>query len=326
MKKQSTFGRVLTYIKSSLGKLLVTLILALAIVAMTLYVPILIGNAIDLCTDESVDLAAIVPILVESAILIVLTALAQWIMSILNNNITYTIVRDIRRDAIRKLQRLPLSYIDSHPAGDTVNRVISDVDQFSDGLLMGFTQFFTGIMTILGTIVFMLWLDWRIALFVVLLTPLSLFVAKFIATHTHDFFLAQSKAKAQQTSFVNETISEQKVSIAFSHGDKNLETFNEINENLAKCSLKATFYSSMTNPSTRVVNNLVYFGVALLGGFFCIGTNPTMTVGGLAVFLRYANQYTKPFNEISGVITELQNALACAYRIFELLDAKEIEP
>ena len=204
MKKTSTFGRVLTYIKSSLGKLLVTLVLALAIVAMTLYVPILIGNAIDLCVDGSVDLDAIVPILIESAILIALTALLQWIMSILNNNITYTIVRDIRRDAIRKLQRLPLSYIDSHSAGDIVNRVISDVDQFSDGLLMGFTQFFTGIMTILGTIVFMLWLDWRIALFVVLLTPLSLFVAKFIATHTHDFFLAQSKAKAEQTGFVNE--------------------------------------------------------------------------------------------------------------------------
>ena len=326
MKKTSTFGRVLTYIKSSLGKLLVTLVLALAIVAMTLYVPILIGNAIDLCVDGSVDLDAIVPILIESAILIALTALLQWIMSILNNNITYTIVRDIRRDAIRKLQRLPLSYIDSHSAGDIVNRVISDVDQFSDGLLMGFTQFFTGIMTILGTIVFMLWLDWRIALFVVLLTPLSLFVAKFIATHTHDFFLAQSKAKAEQTGFVNETVSEQKVSIAFSHGEKNLERFDEINENLAKCSLKATFYSSMTNPSTRVVNNLVYGGVALLGGFFCLGANPTMTVGGLAVFLRYANQYTKPFNEISGVITELQNALACASRIFELLDAKEIEP
>ena len=326
MKKTSTFGRVLTYIKSSLGKLLVTLVLALAIVAMTLYVPILIGNAIDLCVDGSVDLDAIVPILIESAILIALTALLQWIMSILNNNITYTIVRDIRRDAIRKLQRLPLSYIDSHSAGDIVNRVISDVDQFSDGLLMGFTQFFTGIMTILGTIVFMLWLDWRIALFVVLLTPLSLFVAKFIAQHTHDFFLAQSKAKAAQTGFVNETVSEQKVSIAFSHGEKNLERFDEINENLAKCSLKATFYSSMTNPSTRVVNNLVYGGVALLGGFFCLGTNPTMTVGGLAVFLRYANQYTKPFNEISGVITELQNALACASRIFELLDAKEIEP
>lgn len=326
MKTSSTFRRILTYIRSSIGKLLVTLILALAIVAMTLYLPILIGNAIDLCVDGNVDLAAITPILIECAILIVLTALLQWIMSILNNNITYTVVRDIRRDAIRKLQRLPLSYIDSHSAGDTVNRVISDVDQFSDGLLMGFTQFFTGIMTILGTIIFMLWLDWRIALFVILLTPLSLFVAKFIAQHTHDFFLTQSKAKAKQTGFINETVSEQKVSIAFSHGEKNMEKFDAINEDLTKCALQATFYSSLTNPSTRVVNNLVYLGVALLGGFFCIGANPSMTVGGLAVFLRYANQYTKPFNEISGVITELQNAFACASRIFELLDTKEIEP
>ena len=326
MKNATTLRRVLAYCSRSMGKLIVTLLLALAIVAMTLYLPILIGNAIDLCIEGNVRLDLILPILTKCGVIILLTALLQWVMSLLNNAITYTVVRDIRGDAIRKLQRLPLSYIDSHPAGDIVNRVISDVDQFSDGLLMGFTQFFTGIMTILGTIVFMLWLDWRIALFVVLLTPLSLFVAKFIATHTHDFFLAQSKAKAEQTGFVNETVSEQKVSIAFSHGEKNLERFDEINENLAKCSLKATFYSSMTNPSTRVVNNLVYGGVALLGGFFCLGANPTMTVGGLAVFLRYANQYTKPFNEISGVITELQNALACASRIFELLDAKEIEP
>ena len=317
---------MLTYIKSSIAPLFVTLILALAIVAMTLYVPILIGDAIDLCVDGGVQLEAIVDILIKCAVLIALTAVFQWIMSILNNNITYRIVRDIRRDAIRKIQRLPLSYIDSHQTGETVNRVISDVDQFSDGLLMGFTQFFTGVITIVGTLVFLIVIDWRIALFVFALTPLSLFVAKFIAQHTHDFFLAQSKTKAEQTAFINETVSEQKVSIAFSHGDENLEKFDDINERLTKCSLKATFYSSLTNPSTRVVNNLVYFGVALLGGFFCIGVNPSMTVGSLAVCLRYANQYTKPFNEISGVITELQNALACASRIFELLDAKEIEP
>ena len=323
---KGTFSRVLTYIKSSIAPLFVTLILALAIVAMTLYVPILIGDAIDLCVDGGVQLEAIVDILIKCAVLIALTAVFQWIMSILNNNITYRIVRDIRRDAIRKIQRLPLSYIDSHQTGETVNRVISDVDQFSDGLLMGFTQFFTGVITIVGTLVFLIVIDWRIALFVFALTPLSLFVAKFIAQHTHDFFLAQSKTKAEQTAFINETVSEQKVSIAFSHGDENLEKFDDINERLTKCSLKATFYSSLTNPSTRVVNNLVYFGVALLGGFFCIGVNPSMTVGSLAVCLRYANQYTKPFNEISGVITELQNALACASRIFELLDAKEIEP
>ena len=323
---KGTFSRVLAYIKSSLGLLLVTLVLALAIVAMTLYVPNLIGDAIDLCVDGNVQLDAIVSILIKCGVLIALTAGLQWVMSIINNNITYRIVRDIRRDAIRKIQRLPLSYIDSHQAGETVNRVISDVDQFSDGLLMGFTQFFTGIITIVGTLVFLCIIDWRIALFVFALTPLSLFVAKFIAQHTHDFFLAQSKTKAEQTAFINETVSEQKVSIAFSHGDENLEKFDDINDRLSKCSLKATFYSSLTNPSTRVVNNLVYFGVALLGGFFCIGANPSMTVGSLAVCLRYANQYTKPFNEISGVITELQNALACASRIFELLDAKEIEP
>ncbi len=320
-----TLKRVLAYCSRSLGKLIITLLLALAIVAMTLYLPILIGEAIDLCVEGNVRIHLIKPLLIRGGIIVALTAVLQWIMSILNNSITYTVVRDIRGDAIRKLQKLPLSYIDSHKAGDIVNRVISDVDQFSDGLLMGFTQFFTGIATILGTIGFMIALDWRIALFVVILTPLSLFVAKFIAQHTHDFFLLQSKTKAEQTGFVNETVSEQKVSIAFSHGDENIERFDEINDRLAKCSLKATFYSSLTNPSTRVVNNLVYFGVALLGGFFCIGGG-SMTVGSLAVFLRYANQYTKPFNEISGVITELQNALTCASRIFELLDAKEIEP
>ena len=323
--KKGTFARVLTYIKRSIGLLVVTLVLALAIVAMTLYLPILVGNAIDLCIDGNVNFELIVEILVKSGIIITLTAILQWIMSILNNHITYRIVRDIRHDAIRKIQRLPLSYIDSHKAGDIVNRVISDVDQFSDGLLMGFTQFFTGVITIVGTLICMLIIDWRIALFVFALTPLSLFVAKFIAQHTHDFFLVQSKTKAEQTAFINETVSEQKVSIAFSHGDENLEKFDEINERLSKCSLKATFYSSLTNPSTRVVNNLVYLGVALLGGFFCLGANQ-MTAGSLTTYLRYANQYTKPFNEISGVITELQNALACASRIFELLDAKEIEP
>ena len=228
--KNGTFSRVLKYIKGNVWLLLVTLVLALAIVAMTLYLPILIGEAIDLCIDGGVRLDLIKPILVKCGVIIALTALLQWVMSILNNNITFRIVRDIRRDAIRKIQRLPLSYIDSHQAGETVNRVISDVDQFSDGLLMGFTQFFTGIITIVGTLIFMLLLDWRIAIFVCALTPLSLFVAKFIAEHTHDFFVAQSKAKAEQTAFVNETVSEQKVSIAFSHGDENLERFNDINE------------------------------------------------------------------------------------------------
>ncbi len=319
--------RVLTYIRGSLGKIFVTLLLSLAIVAMTLYVPILIGDAIDLCIEGGgIDFAAIGALLARAALLIALTAALQWVMGILNSSITYAVVRDIRRDAIRKIQSLPLSYIDAHPAGETVNRVISDVDQFSDGLLMGFTQFFTGVVTILGTLCFMLALDWRIALMVVVLTPLSLFVAKFIAEHTHAMFLEQSATKAEQTALMDEIITNQKVSIAFSHGDANMEKFDEVNARLSKCSVRALFYSALVNPSTRVVTNLVYLGTALLGGFFCIGANPTMTVGSLAVFLRYANQYTKPFNEISGVITELQNALACASRIFDLLDAESLPP
>ena len=319
--------RVLTYIRGSLGKIFVTLLLSLAIVAMTLYVPILIGDAIDLCIEGGgIDFAAIGALLARAALLIALTAALQWIMGILNASITYAVVRDIRRDAIRKIQSLPLSYIDAHPAGETVNRVISDVDQFSDGLLMGFAQFFTGVVTILGTLCFMLALDWRIALMVVVLTPLSLFVAKFIAEHTHAMFLEQSATKAEQTALMDEIITNQKVSIAFSHGDANMEKFDEVNARLSKCSVRALFYSALVNPSTRVVTNLVYLGTALLGGFFCIGANPTMTVGSLAVFLRYANQYTKPFNEISGVITELQNALACASRIFDLLDAESLPP
>ena len=319
--------RVLTYIRGSLGKIFVTLLLSLAIVAMTLYVPILIGDAIDLCIEGGgIDFAAIGSLLARAALLIALTAALQWVMGILNASITYAVVRDIRRDAIRKIQSLPLSYIDAHPAGETVNRVISDVDQFSDGLLMGFTQFFTGVVTILGTLCFMLALDWRIALMVVVLTPLSLFVAKFIAEHTHAMFLEQSATKAEQTALMDEIITNQKVSIAFSHGEANMEKFDEVNARLSKCSVRALFYSALVNPSTRVVTNLVYLGTALLGGFFCIGANPTMTVGSLAVFLRYANQYTKPFNEISGVITELQNALACASRIFDLLDAESLPP
>ena len=327
MSNKHTMRRVMTYIRGSLGKIFVTLLLSLAIVAMTLYVPILIGDAIDLCIEGGgIDFAAIGALLARAALLIALTAALQWIMGILNASITYAVVRDIRRDAIRKIQSLPLSYIDAHPAGETVNRVISDVDQFSDGLLMGFTQFFTGVVTILGTLCFMLALDWRIALMVVVLTPLSLFVAKFIAEHTHAMFLEQSATKAEQTALMDEIITNQKVSIAFSHGDANMEKFDEVNARLSKCSVRALFYSALVNPSTRVVTNLVYLGTALLGGFFCIGANPTMTVGSLAVFLRYANQYTKPFNEISGVITELQNALACASRIFDLLDAESLPP
>ena len=238
---KNTFNRVLSYIKKSIGLLILTLVLAFAIVALSLYLPILIGDAIDLCIDGGVTLDAVVNILIKAAVTVALTALLQWIMSIVNNSITYRIVRDIRRDAIRKIQRLPLSYIDSHQTGETVNRVISDVDTFSDGLLMGFTQFFTGIITIIGTLAVLFVIDWRIALFVAALTPLSLFVAKFIAEHTHDFFLAQSKAKAEQTAFVNETVTEQKISIAFSHGEENIQKFDDINDLLTKAALKATF-------------------------------------------------------------------------------------
>ncbi|MBD8959777.1 MAG: ABC transporter ATP-binding protein [Clostridiales bacterium] len=327
MTDKKTLRRVLAYIRGSLGKILLTLLLALAIVGMTLYVPILIGDAIDLCVEGGgIDFAAILTLLLRAGVLIALTALLQWVMSVLNSNITYNVVHDIRRDAIRKIQALPLSYIDAHPAGETVNRVISDVDTFSDGLLMGFTQFFTGVITILGTLAFMLVLDWRIALLVVMLTPLSLFVAKFIAEHTHAMFLEQSRTKAEQSALIDEIVTNQKISIAFSHGGANLEKFDEVNDRLAKCSVRALFYSALVNPSTRVVTNLVYGGTALLGGLFCIGVGATMTVGSLAVFLRYANQYTKPFNEISGVITELQNAFACASRVFELLDAEEMPP
>ena len=327
MTDKKTLRRVLAYIRGSLGKIILTLILALAIVGMTLYVPILIGDAIDLCVEGGgIDFAAILSLLLRAGVLIALTALLQWIMGVLNSNITYSVVHDIRRDAIRKIQALPLSYIDAHPAGETVNRVISDVDTFSDGLLMGFTQFFTGVITILGTLAFMIVLDWRIALLVVVLTPLSLFVAKFIAEHTHAMFIEQSTTKAEQTALIDEIVTNQKISIAFSHGDANMEKFDEVNDRLAKCSVRALFYSALVNPSTRVVTNLVYGGTALLGGLFCIGAGATMTVGSLAVFLRYANQYTKPFNEISGVITELQNAFACASRVFELLDAEEMPP
>lgn len=327
MRNNETIRKTLHYMRSSIPKLVLTLILSIFIVALTLYLPILIGDAIDLCIEGgSINFKAISRLLWRGALIIAATALLQWIMNILNNSITYTIVRDIRRDAIRKIQSLPLSYIDAHPAGETVNRVISDVDQFSDGLLMGFTQFFTGVMTILGTLFFMLLLDWRIALFVVVLTPLSLFVAKFIAERTHSMFILQSMTKAEQTALIDESITNQKVSIAFSHGDENLRKFDEINDKLEACSLRAIFFSSLTNPATRVVNNFVYLGVALLGGFFCIGAGATMTVGSLSTFLRYSNQYTKPFNEISGVITELQNALACASRIFELLDTDSEKP
>lgn len=316
-----TVKKVLHYLKRYLPLMVISLILAVFIVAFTLYVPILIGRAIDHIVYGAVNLEAIVRILTEVVVFVCLTALFQWIMNVINNKVTYHVVRDIRNEAFAKMQKLPLKYLDGHSQGDVVSRIISDVEQFADGLLMGFTQFFTGIMTILGTLFFMLTIHKGITVLVVLVTPLSLFVANFIAKHTYSMFMEQSKTRGEQTSLIDEMIGNEKVVKAYSHEDEALERFDEINGRLQKCSLKAIFYSSLTNPCTRFVNSVVYAIVALTGAFACIAS--TMTVGALSTFLSYANQYTKPFNEISGVITELQNALACASRIFALIEEKE---
>lgn len=295
------------------------MIFAAATVAMTLYVPILTGDAIDLIVGKgNVDFSAVYAIVKKIIIVVGLTALSQWIMNICNNKITYGVIRDIRKDAFEKLEILPLKYIDSHSHGDIVSRVITDVDTFADGLLMGFTQLFTGVITILGTLIFMITINVKITFVVVLITPISLFVASFIAKKTYRMFRLQSETRGEQTALIDEMIGNQKVVQAFGHEDEALEQFDEINGRLQKWSLKAIFFSSITNPSTRFVNSLVYTGVGITGAFTVI-TNPAFTVGQLSCFLSYANQYTKPFNEISGVVTELQNALACAARIFELI-------
>ncbi|HIS94339.1 MAG TPA: ABC transporter ATP-binding protein, partial [Candidatus Ventricola gallistercoris] len=315
----ATLRRVLRYIRPHMPKVLLSLALALLSVALTLYVPILVGRAIDCLTGAGqVDFAALAPILTTIAVCVVLTSAAQWIMKEMNNRITYDTVRDIRRDAFAHIQRLPLRYLDAHPSGDTVSRMISDVDTFADGLLMGFTQLFTGVMTILGTLLFMLTLSVPITLVVVLITPVSLLVANFIAKRTYAMFRLQSQTRGEQTALIDEAIGEQKLVQAFGHEQKTLEAFDEVNERLRACSLRAVFFSSLTNPCTRFVNSLVYAGVGLTGALAAVHGN--LTIGGLSSFLSYANQYTKPFNEISGVITELQNALACAGRIFDLLD------
>ena len=319
MKNPSTLSKVLKRISRYSFILALSLLLALVSVALTLYLPILFGNAIDLITDTGVDLDGILPILSRAAIIIALTALAQWLMNYFNNKITYNVIRDIRREAFEHVQSLPLSYLDRHPTGDIVSRVISDADTFAEGLLLGFSQFFTGIMTILGTIAFMLALDYRIALVVILITPLSLFVARFIASRTHKMFTEQSKTRGEQTAFIDEVINHQKIVTLYNRTDESIDKFNEINDRLEKCSLRAVFFSSLTNPSTRFVNNLVYAGVALTGALTVIG-GTGLSVGNLSAFLSYANQYTKPFNEISGVITELQNSIACAARLFELIE------
>lgn len=328
MKKKlnkGTLRKILFYVGRYKIHLFFSIILAAVSVAMTLYIPVLAGNAIDLAIGKGkVDFAGMVPNLVGIGVLAILTAAAQWIMNTLNNRITFRVVRDIRNAAIEKIQNLPLSYIDSKPSGDTVSRIISDADQFADGLLMGFTQLFTGVVTILGTLCFMISINLKISLVVVILTPLSLFVARFIAKRTHSMFTMQAKTRGEQTAFVEEMIGNKKIVDAFSREEKTLEEFDEINERYQKYSLKAIFFSSLTNPSTRFVNSMVYAAVGLAGAIAAVGGS--ITVGGLSCFLSYANQYTKPFNEISGVIAELQNALACAERLFELIEQPSQTP
>lgn len=322
--QKGTLKKVLKYVQRHGFFMVLSILFAAITVALTLYTPILIGDAIDLIVGKGqVDFAGIAAILIKTGIIIGITALIQWLMNTINNRITYHVVRDIRNEAFRKIEILPLSYIDAHPYGDIVNRVIADADQFADGLLMGFTQLFTGIVTILGTLFFLFSISWQIAIVVVIVTPLSLFIARFIANRTYRMFRVQSETRGQQTAFIDEMIGNQKVVQAFSHEGEALEEFDRINDRLADCSLRATFYSSLTNPCTRFVNSVVYAGVALAGALICIATagavNP-FTIGQLSACLSYANQYTKPFNEISGVVTELQNALACASRLFELIE------
>ena len=314
-----TLRKLMHYLKRYWLLMTLSILFAGLTVAMTLYIPILVGRAVDLIVGPgAVDFAGIARILKEGCVIILATALLQWLMNMINNKITYQVVRDVRNEAFEKIQELPLRYLDRHPSGEVVSRIIADVDQFADGLLMGFTQLFTGAATILGTLVFMLTINVWITLLVVVLTPLSLFVAKFIATHTYDMFRLQSETRAEQTGLIDEMIGSQKVVQAFAMEERIQEQFDEIDRRLEKCSLKAIFYSSLTNPGTRFVNNLVYACVALAGALAAIGG--VMTVGGLSTFLSYANQYTKPFNDISSVVTELQNSLACAARIFELIE------
>ena len=319
MKKKNTMRKLLRYLKKYWLLLILSLLFAALTVAMTLYLPILIGQAVDLIVAPGqVEFSAIARLLLKMGILIGATALSQWIMNACNNCITYRTVRDIRSDAFARLEILPLRYIDAHSYGEIVSRMIADVDQFADGLLMGFTQFFTGVLTIIGTLLFMLWMNPLITLVVVVITPVSLFVASFIARKTYAMFKEQSAARGEQTGIIDEMVGNQKVVQAFGYQERAQGRFDEVNERLRKCSLRAIFFSSITNPSTRFVNSLVYAGVCVAGALSAVQGG--ISVGQLTSFLSYANQYTKPFNEISGVVTELQNALACADRIFELIE------
>ena len=321
--RKNTLSRVLRYVKKYPFSLIGSFIFALVSVVVTLFIPVLFGDAIDCIIGVGlVDFNRLISVFIKVCIFVGVSAVATWLTGVCNNRISVGVVKDIRKDAFAKLKKLPLKYIDSHGHGDIISRVVADADQFSDGLLMGFTQFFTGFLTIVGTIVFMLLTSWKIGLIVVVVTPASLFVAKFVATHTHKFFVEQSSVRGEQTSFVEEAISGLKTTQAFAQEKENAEKFDEINARLKKASLNATFYSSLTNPSTRFINNLVYALVALVGAFSVVG-GVGLTVGGLTKFLSYATQYTKPFNEISGVITELKGAFVCAERIFEFIDESE---
>lgn len=323
--QRKTLGKVMKYIKKYRVLVALSLVFAAVTVVTTLYLPILTGNAVDLMVDKGmVDLPGLRPIIRNMLIVLSITGVSQWIMNICNNHITYHVVQDIRRDAMERIQILPLKYLDGHASGDIVSRVIADVDQFADGLLMGFTQAFTGIMTIVGTLGFMLRINIWITLVVVLVTPLSFFVAGFIAKKSYSMFQLQSQARGEQTALIDEMVGNQRVVQAYGYEKQALERFDEINGRLEKYSLQATFFSSTTNPATRFVNNIVYAGVGIVGALFAI--HGMLSVGRLSSFLSYANQYTKPFNEISGVITELQNAIACAARVFELIEAQPQEP
>ena len=318
-KNKSTLKKVFSYIGKYKYFLILSMFFAAVTVGLTLYAPILVGKAIDCIIGKgNVDFVNMKSILIKVAVIVVSTALIQWLMNVCNNKITYNVSRDLRKKAFEKIEILPFSYIDTHSKGDIVSRVITDVDQLSDGLLMGFTQFFTGVITIIGTLAFMLSVNVFITIVVVVVTPLSFFIARFIAKKTFNMFSLQSKTRGEQTSFIDEMISNQKVAEAYSMNEENKARFDKINDDLAKYSLKATFFSSITNPATRFVNSIVYAAVALFGAIMAVKGN--ITVGILSCFLSYANQYTKPFNEISSVVTELQNAIACAARVFELIE------
>ena len=324
-QRKATLNRVLHKIRPYSAFVVCSLLVAAVSVAAQLYIPILCGDAIDKMLGKgNVDLAGVLRIAVSILVVAAVAALAQWLLSVCNNRITFSVSRDLRNEALRKIQTLPLSYLDSHPSGDIVSRMVADVDTFADGLLMGFTQLFSGILTIFGTLLFMLRENVPITLVVVCITPLSLVVAGFLAKRSYGYFQSQSTVRGKQTALVNEMIEGQKVVQAFGHEAESLAAFDEVNGQLQEVSLKAIFFSSLTNPATRFVNNIVYAGVGLVGALYAVRGG--ITIGQLSVFLSYANQYTKPFNEISGVVTELQNALACAARVFELLDAENQVP